>query len=48
MFAAVGNHVEGLERVAIGNLEMVSASVGQGEWRFCTAEDFEKLGIFQK
>lgn len=48
MFAAVGNHVEGLERIAIGNLDMVSASVGQGEWRFCTAEDFEKLGIFPK
>lgn len=43
MFAAVGNHVETLERIAIGNLNVQEAGVALGEWRLLTPTDFEKL-----
>lgn len=38
MFAAVGNHVETLERISIGNLQL-DQSLGLGGWRFLTAEE---------
>ncbi|MCQ2122327.1 MAG: rRNA pseudouridine synthase [Fibrobacter sp.] len=38
MFAAVGNHVETLERISIGSLQL-DQSLGLGGWRFLTAEE---------
>jgi 16S rRNA pseudouridine516 synthase len=35
MFAAVGNHVETLTRISIGNLEL-DPTLGKGGWRFLT------------
>lgn len=38
MFAAVGNHVETLERISIGPVQL-DASLGRGGWRFLTDEE---------
>ncbi len=40
MFAAVSNHVEDLERVSIGNLEL-DPTLELGAWRFLSAEELE-------
>lgn len=42
MFAAVGNHVETLERISIGPVQL-DASLGRGGWRFLTAEEVASL-----
>lgn len=44
MFAAVGNHVESLQRVAVGRLTL--DGLGEGEWRVLSAEDVAR--IFQR
>lgn len=44
MFAAVGNHVDSLERTAIGGLEL-PVDLAHGDWRVMDAEDFEVLGV---
>ena len=41
MFAAVGNHVEALQRVAIGGLEL--ATLEPGEWRLLSSGDLDRL-----
>ena len=41
MFAAVGNHVEALHRVAIGGLEL--GALGPGEWRLLADDDIRHL-----
>ena len=41
MFAAVGNHVEALERVALGGLSL--DGLPAGEWRLLEAADVERL-----
>jgi len=41
MFAAVGNHVEALHRVAIGRLHL--GELPSGEWRVLNAEDVLRL-----
>lgn len=38
MFAAVGNHVETLERISIGQLQL-DMSLGRGGWRFLSEEE---------
>jgi len=38
MFAAVGNHIEYLERVTFGGIEL-DRSLGRGDWRYLTAEE---------
>ena len=43
MFAAVGNHVESLKRISIGNLDLEQTELLPGEWRLCEAEDLKKL-----
>lgn len=43
MFAAVGNHVETLKRISIGNLDLEQTELLPGEWRLCDAEDLKKL-----
>lgn len=43
MFAAVGNHVEALKRISIGNLDLEQTELLPGEWRLCDAEDLKKL-----
>jgi 16S rRNA pseudouridine516 synthase len=43
MFAAVGNHVETLRRISIGNLDLEQTELLPGEWRLCEAEDLKKL-----
>ena len=43
MFAAVGNHVEALKRISIGNLDLEQTELLSGEWRLCEAEDLKKL-----
>lgn len=43
MFAAVGNHVESLKRISIGNLDLEQTELLPGEWRLCDAEDLKKL-----
>ncbi len=43
MFAAVGNHVEALKRISIGNLDLEQTELLPGEWRLCEAEDLKKL-----
>lgn len=42
MFAAVGNHVETLERISIGPVQL-EASLGRGGWRFLTDEEVSSL-----
>ena len=42
MFAAVGNHVETLERVAIGPV-LLDRTLGEGGWRFLTDEEVAML-----
>ena len=42
MFAAVGNHVETLERISIGPVQL-DASLGRGGWRFLTDEEVSSL-----
>ena len=42
MFAAVGNHVETLERVAIGPV-LLDRTLGEGGWRFLTDEEVASL-----
>lgn len=42
MFAALGNHVVGLQRVAIGGL-VLPEDLEEGEWRVMTAEDFDVM-----
>ena len=42
MFAAVGNHVETLERISIGPVQL-DASLGRGGWRFLTDEEVSFL-----
>jgi len=41
MFAAIGNHVETLERVALGGLTL--EGLPSGEWRQLTAEDTARI-----
>ncbi len=41
MFAAVGNHVQGLQRLAIGGLDL--GGLPAGEWRLLDAADRERL-----
>jgi len=43
MFAAVGNHVEALKRISIGNLDLEQTELLPGEWRLCEVEDLKKL-----
>lgn len=42
MFAAVGNHVETLERISIGNLKL-DPTLGRGGWRFLTDEEISQF-----
>ena len=42
MFAAVGNHVETLERIAIGPV-VLDRTLGEGGWRFLTDEEVAAL-----
>lgn len=42
MFAAVGNHVETLERISIGPVVM-DRTLGNGGWRFLTEEEVASL-----
>ena len=42
MFAAVGNHVETLERISIGPLQL-DMTLGRGGWRFLTDEEVASL-----
>lgn len=42
MFAAVGNHVETLERISIGPL-VLDETLGEGGWRFLTDEEIALL-----
>ena len=42
MFAAVGNHVETLERISIGNLKL-DPTLGRGGWRFLTDEEIAEF-----
>lgn len=42
MFAAVGNHVETLERISIGPV-LLDKSLGERGWRFLTAEEVASL-----
>ena len=42
MFAAVGNHVETLERISIGPV-VLDESLGEGGWRFLTDEEVASL-----
>ena len=42
MFAAVGNHVETLERISIGNLKL-DPTLGRGGWRFLTGDEIKAL-----
>ncbi len=44
MFAAVGNHVEDLERLAIGDI-VLEDSLTPSSWRLLTAEELQKLGF---
>ncbi len=44
MIAAVGNHVEALCRVAVGELRL-PADLEPGGWRWLDPEDFERLGV---
>jgi len=41
MFAAVGNHVETLERVALGGLTL--DGLPSGEWRLLTAGETARI-----
>ena len=43
MFAAVGNHVEALKRISIGNFDLEQTELLPGEWRLCEVEDLKKL-----
>lgn len=43
MFAAVGNHVETLERVALGGLTL--DGVPSGEWRLLTAAETDRIFV---
>ena len=42
MFAAVGNHVETLQRISIGPV-CLDESLGMGGWRFLTGEEVSQL-----
>ena len=42
MFAAVGNHVTALQRIAIGGLELPQ-DLAEGEWRAATAEEVQRV-----
>lgn len=42
MFAAVGNHVETLERISIGPLQL-DATLGKGGWRFLSDAEIASL-----
>ena len=42
MFAAVGNHVETLERISIGPV-VLDESLGEGGWRFLTDAEIASL-----
>lgn len=42
MFAAVGNHVETLERISIGPVSL-DESLGRGGWRFLTDEEIQSV-----
>ena len=44
MFAAVGNHVESLQRIAVGDL-FLDSSLSPGDWRFLQKTDLEKLSF---
>ncbi|MHC1479742.1 pseudouridine synthase [Frateuria aurantia] len=41
MFAAVGNHVESLQRVAVGGLDL--GELQPGQWRLLEAQDVQRL-----
>ena len=43
MFAAVGNHVETLQRVAIGGLTL--GDLAPGEWRVLGEEEITRLFV---
>ena len=47
MFAAVGNHVETLERISIGPLAL-DESLGKGGWRFLTEAEVASLMVLEK
>jgi len=42
MFAAVGNHVQGLHRESVGQIELDPA-LALGEWRYLTAEEIASV-----
>ena len=44
MLAAVGNRVEGLNRIAIGGLTLPQ-DLPVGQWRWLTTDDLEKTGL---
>jgi 16S rRNA pseudouridine516 synthase len=41
MFAAVGNHVDALHRVAVGGLRL--DGLAPGSWRALTSEDVDRI-----
>ena len=43
MLGAVGNRVESIHRIAIGELQLGDLSLG--EWRYLTGEEVEMLKI---
>ena len=45
MFAATGNHVEALQRIAIGGLCLTGLSAG--EWRAASIDDARALGVMR-
>ena len=46
MVAAVGNRVEALHREALAEL-VLPQDLAPGQWRWLTAEDYQKLGVAQ-
>ncbi|WMB75264.1 16S rRNA pseudouridine(516) synthase RsuA [Shewanella oncorhynchi] len=42
MFAAVGNHVQGLHRESVGQIEL-DPTLALGEWRYLTAEEIASV-----
>ncbi|MGL5049000.1 MAG: 16S rRNA pseudouridine(516) synthase, partial [Shewanella sp.] len=42
MFAAVGNHVQGLHRESVGQIALDPA-LALGEWRYLTAEEIASV-----
>ena len=44
MFAAAGNHVTALKRIAIGGLKLPD-DLAEGEWRILTSDDLEQVFV---